>query len=218
MQPAWILAVLLCARALVSSDAFLQRAGRVSWLPTEELLDSLKGSNTSDDLRRTFNFDETEGNWTELQTLFLGHKHTKVVVLMTDSRQLPQGGFAATIRGTLPYWVSSVYINLLYALRHQYDFMRVDLPSQGLLRHSSWYKLQVIRVLLERYDNLVYLDSDAFFLSQDRTVGSLVAEFDLEGAKHLLLPENGLCCETANTGVMLWRRSPEAFKILEDWW
>ena len=72
-------------------------------------------------------------------------------------------------------------------------------------------------MLLSQYDYLVYLDSDAFFLSQDRTVSSLVAEFDLTGPKHLLLPENGLCCETANTGVMLWRNSPEAFKILEQW-
>lgn len=89
---------------------------------------------------------------------------------------------------------------------------------QGLLRHTSWYKLQVIRVLLSRYDYLMYLDSDAFFLSQERTIGSLVAEFDLQGSKHLLLPENGLCCETANTGVMLWRSSPESLQILEDWW
>ena len=141
-----------------------------------------------------------------------------MAVLMTDSRKLPRGGFAASSRGTLPYWVSSVYINLLYALRHHYDFLRVELPERGLLRHSSWYKLQVIRVLLSRYEYVMYLDSDAFFLSQDRTIGSLVAEFDLQGSKHLLLPENGLCCETANTGVMLWRNSPEAMEILEDWW
>ena len=213
----WIPFVVACL-LLLGADGFLEKAGKVSWLPTETLLEELKGNNETEDLKLTFRFDESEGVWSDLQTFSLAHKDAKVVILMTDSRKMPRGGFAAASRGTLPYWVSSVYINLLYAMRHQYDFLRVDLPEQGLLRHSSWYKLQVIRVLLNQYENVMYLDSDAFFLSQDRTVESLVQEFDLTGKRHLLLPENGLCCETANTGVMLWRRSPEAFKILEDWW
>ena len=213
-----LLALSLHHGSLAFLESLGQRTGKVSWIPTETLLAELKDNNATEDLHLTFRFNSSEGDWSELQTLRLEHPGARVAVLMTDSRKLPTGGIAATARGVLPYWVSSVYINMLYSLRHQYDFIRVDLPDQGMLRHSSWYKLQVIRVLLSRYDYLMYLDSDAFFLSQDRTIDSLVAEFDLTGARHLLLPENGLCCETANTGVMLWRHSPEALQILQDWW
>ena len=63
---------------------------------------------------------------------------SKVLMLMTDSRPLPKKPFAASNPVAAQYWVSAVYINLLYSLRHGYSFMRVALPSRGLLRHSSW--------------------------------------------------------------------------------
>lgn len=62
----------------------------------------------------------------------------KYLVLMTDSRTLPKEAFSASSPTTVPYFITSVYINILYSLRHGYDFMRVALPGQGLLRHSSW--------------------------------------------------------------------------------
>lgn len=191
---------------------------RVTWQNSESLLEALKGVNATEELKRVFRFDATEGDWAELRSLTLHYPTARSLVLMTDTRKLARENFPLMREGAVPYWTSSVFINLLYAMRHRYDFLRIELPEKGLLRHSSWYKLQVIRVLLERYDWLLYLDSDAFFLSQQHTLESLVSEFDLRGEKHLLLPENGLCCETANTGVMLWRNSAEAQHILKDWW
>ena len=162
----------------------------------------------------------------------------------------------------------------------------------GLLAGQPWsavtlmcsrcrYKLLVIRQLLQRYDYLMYMDSDAFFLLQvpllaaaaccstslctpkhapdqpkcrlvrpdkqvsknptsitqierpahrpsltpppgcavqHRSLESLVEEFKLSNSKAMLVPQNGLCCEVANTGVMLFRNSSQADSILRDWW
>ena len=43
-------------------------------------------------------------------------------------------------------------------------------------------------------------------------------EFQLGNKKAMLVPQNGLCCEVANTGVMLFRNSTQADSILRDWW
>ena len=128
------------------------------------------------------------------------------------------------------------------------------------------YKLLVIRQVLQQYDYVMYLDSDAFFLMQRRTVEDLVKvsssgtaqfewiwawsalqelvlisaaeggqqhcqawtacvltagrmqEFRLDGPNHLLIPSNRPWGEVANTGVMLFRRGPEADASLRDWW
>ena len=73
-----------------------------------------------------------------LETMYVENRSAKFLVLMTDSRVLPKEQFSASSPTTVPYWISSVYINILYSLRHGYDFMRVALPGKGLLRHSSW--------------------------------------------------------------------------------
>lgn len=127
---AWILLLTALRSAQGLLDVFGRRAGRVSWVSSENVLEELKGNNASDDLHAIFRFDSSEGDWSELQALSLASQEAKSVVLMTDSRKLPRGGFSATSRGSLPYWVSSVYINLLYALRHHYDFLRVELPDR----------------------------------------------------------------------------------------
>lgn len=146
-------------------------------------------------------------------------------ILMTDSRpfSVATGLHGHTymsnvdIPAALPYWAATVYINLLYAARWGYDLYRVQLPTAGLPRHPSWYKVATLRVLLPKFDWVLYLDSDAFVLDQTVSVERIMADHQLLG-QLAWFPTNYPIGPELNAGIMLVKQHPLADMFFTTWW
>lgn len=119
-----------------------------------------------------------------------------------------------------------------------YTFQASSVMSpRGKKRAPAWAKLLAINQTLfgesdqeiERADVLLYLDSDAYINMPDIKIGTLkafaiycsfnkhsVVHFWLQTSLTLWADDKG--DHKGNTGVMLWRRDANAFRMLQSWW
>ena len=118
-------------------------------------------------------------------------------------------------------WLLPAMVNLVHAVQHGYDFAHVQTPSRHPGRHSAWLKLVAMRLILPRYDYVLYLDSDTFFRQpgSPKVIENIVAEGQLDRGKIMAVTkENESYPDIANTGVIALRNSKETYQLLHDWW
>lgn len=103
-----------------------------------------------------------------------------------------------------------------YAVRHGYDLhltTRLLAPE----RPPAWSKIALVRDLLERYDEVFWVDADAIFLDISNDIAELVRpDKDLYLVEHVYAenPE----WRSANTGVFLVRSTAWARDFLARVW
>ncbi len=100
-----------------------------------------------------------------------------------------------------------------YAERHGYD-LHLHTESADLSRPPHWTKLRVLRELIERYETVVWLDSDLVIVDGRADIAR-----ELETGYFLYLVEHAYNDERVpNTGVMVLRSGETAAHFLDDAW
>ena len=112
-------------------------------------------------------------------------------------------------------------VNLLTAVDAGYDFAHLQMPASYPGRYPAWLKLVALRAVIEKYDYVLYLDSDTFFRRPGiaGVVEAIVREGGLSDRRVLALTrESPDFPDVANTGILAFRRSPVSLRMLEEWW
>jgi hypothetical protein len=100
-----------------------------------------------------------------------------------------------------------------YAKRHGYD-LHLHTQSADPSRSPHWTKIRILRDLVERYETVVWLDSDLVIVDGRKDIAD-----ELEPDRFLYLVEHAYNDERVpNTGVMLLRSGPMAERFLDDAW
>ena len=109
-------------------------------------------------------------------------------------------------------WMHNIsYINkAAYCQRWGYDLIIEDNTIVNKTRNVQWSKVPILRKWLPKYQWLLWMDMDAFFMRFDLPLTDMLDnDYDLVVAKDW----NGI-----NTGVFLLRSSPWSFKLLDQMW
>lgn len=128
---------------------------------------------------------------------------------------------ATLVFGELPYFRYTEAINRRYCEHRGYRF-EVMRPERQVLRSPIWYKVQGAKELLAESDYVLFVDADAFFVSEAQGIERLIEEHMGDAA--ILFgtdrrDKNFAWSDTnANCGVFLVRNCPKGFEILEEWW
>lgn len=70
-----------------------------------------------------------------------------------------------------------------YSDLHKIDFISETI-SADYDRHPAWYKIKLVLKLFDKYDTIMYIDSDAGFVSYDSSVNDYIqTDFDIALAK-----------------------------------
>jgi hypothetical protein len=100
-----------------------------------------------------------------------------------------------------------------YAKRHGYD-LHLHTKSADLSRPPHWTKIRILRDLIERYETVVWLDSDLVLVDGRADIAR-----ELEAGYFLYLVEHAYNDERVpNTGVMVLRSGEMAARFLDDAW
>lgn len=98
---------------------------------------------------------------------------------------------------------------LQYCKKNDYDFFDEDTVVDPL-RPPAWGKVRQILLHLQRYDYVMWIDSDTFVMDQNRLVEDLILE-EMNGRDILIAQDWKLI----NSGVMVIRNTPWARKFFE---
>ncbi len=113
----------------------------------------------------------------------------------------------------LKYYQAAAYSNMLYSMKHGYDFLYVGLFDRSVSqqRIPVWQRVAFLRGILPHYEYVFLLDSDAYVPVQAITVDDVVDHFNMTNDKVFLCPRD--VGDYINVGVMLIRRAslPLAF-------
>jgi hypothetical protein len=103
-----------------------------------------------------------------------------------------------------------------YAALHGYD-LRLSTQLLAPDRPPAWSKIALVRELLERYDEVLWVDADAIFVDISKDMAELVRpDKDLYLVEHVW--EENEAWRSANTGVFLVRSTPWARRFLDRVW
>jgi hypothetical protein len=103
-----------------------------------------------------------------------------------------------------------------YAALHGYD-LRLETEVLDPERPPAWSKIALVRQLLERYDEVLWVDADAIFLDISKDIAELVhSDKDLYLVEHVY--EQDESWRSANTGVFLVRSTRWARRFLDRVW
>ena len=103
-----------------------------------------------------------------------------------------------------------------YAALHGYD-LRLSTRLLDPTRPPAWSKIALVRQLLERYDEVLWVDADAIFLDISKDIGDLVRPGkDLYLVEHVY--EQDESWRSANTGVFLVRSTRWSRRFLDRVW
>jgi hypothetical protein len=103
-----------------------------------------------------------------------------------------------------------------YAALHGYD-LRLATDLLAPERPPAWSKIALVRQLLERYDEVLWVDADAIFLDISKDIAELVRpDKDLYLVEHVY--EQDESWRSANTGVFLVRSTRWARRFLDRVW
>lgn len=70
-----------------------------------------------------------------------------------------------------------------YSDLHNIDFVIETIPS-NYDRHPAWYKIKFVSSLFDKYETIMYIDSDAGFVSYDNDIDDYIqTDFDIALAK-----------------------------------
>lgn len=152
----------------------------------------------------------------------------KICVLMADSRhslwddsRQRHALFEEAQSRRYAMWLLPAMVNLAHAVQHGYDFAHIQMPFKHLSRHAAWLKLVAMRLILPRYEYVMYLDSDAFFRQPGipQVVETMISEGRLGRDKIIAVTKEDLeYPDVANTGIVLLRNNEQTLQMLHDWW
>ena len=75
------------------------------------------------------------------------------------------------------------YTKQKYSQLHNIDFLSETIPSD-YERHPAWYKIKLTLCLFDKYDTIMYIDSDAGFVNFENYIDEYLTEsFDIALAK-----------------------------------
>lgn len=148
-------------------------------------------------------------------------------VVMADNRAL-------ALDKTNEYWSVASTMNALYALTHGYSFTREETanltdPDMKSLnwktRGHPWIKVAVASTLLNKFDFLMMLDSDAFVYQSEVAAEAYLEKWKMLGPNPRKLmvvshEENPKLWPTGgrfNTGVYIIRNSAKSYAMLKRW-
>jgi hypothetical protein len=148
------------------------------------------------------------------------NKHP-IAILMMNSPNIPE------------YARYTTEINYIYATRYGYSFLVQRCPRTEDM-DKDWYfdgnneylfvwsKAAIVRQFLPFYEYLLFIDSDAIFFNQEKSIEEFIKEH--VGPETCIVAaqdckEKQYCFhqENLNAGVMLFRNRPETMTILNDW-
>ena len=106
-----------------------------------------------------------------------------------------------------------------YCQKHGYTFylLTEDHPIvEDRFKHPAWYKMKLIRYLIEQADSeyILWLDADSQILKTDDRLEYFFEKYISETGKELALVRE----YPINTGVMLIRCSEYNYKLMDDIW
>jgi len=103
-----------------------------------------------------------------------------------------------------------------FAARHGYDLvLRTELVAPE--RPPAWSKIRLVRDLLDRYEEVLWVDSDAIFVDISKDIAEVMRPGkDLYLVEHRWLANTEWRC--ANTGVFLIRSTPWSRDFLDAVW
>lgn len=123
--------------------------------------------------------------------------------------------------GELPYFHLSRRINEAYCQAHGYSFRIIREPDDKG-RHPNWAKLSGVRKLLSQADYVFFLDADAYFADQEKSLESFITERMGDASfvggtdrrdKYMAWSDFQL-----NTGSFLVKNDEVGHKLLATWW
>lgn len=110
----------------------------------------------------------------------------------------------------------SIEINKKYADKHGYDFVLLTKPYDKNVTHA-WQKIPAMLELLNRYDFVMYIDTDAIFYKQDKKIEGLFKKY--HGDILVCSDEkNSNSKYLVNGGVIIAKNSKKAKDILNFLW
>jgi hypothetical protein len=103
-----------------------------------------------------------------------------------------------------------------YANTHKMDVLLLSLPDIRLApaRPPAWDKIILIRHMLELYETVMWIDSDALFCQSKPDIRE---ELDPDCPMHIVFHHVGRSL-IPNTGVWVCRRLPETLELLNAIW
>jgi len=103
-----------------------------------------------------------------------------------------------------------------YAALHGYD-LRLSTQLLAPDRPPAWSKIALVRQLLERYDEVLWVDADAIFLDISKDIADLIrSDKDLYLVEHIWAENDSW--RAANTGVFLVRSTDWSRRFLDRVW
>jgi galactosyl transferase GMA12/MNN10 family len=103
-----------------------------------------------------------------------------------------------------------------YAALHGFD-LRFSTELLAPERPPAWSKIALVRDLLERYDEVLWVDADAIFVDISKDIADLLRpDKDLYLVEHLYEEDDSW--RSANTGVFLVRSSDWSRRFFERVW
>lgn len=178
----------------------------------------------------------------------------RVLLVQADSRPLvdesrgspPPGVFLPTgfWNQRLPFWTMASALHYLYAKRHGYDYVQVELPQTCSYENrvslgANWCKiwgLKEVRRLHPGYDWYLYTDSDCMYTNErmawPEALETLVKlNPNVANATVIVSSEEVTGCYIhlknrptkekecrVNSGIMLWKNTPVMADMLDFWW
>lgn len=110
----------------------------------------------------------------------------------------------------------SIAINKKYAEKHGYDFVILNKPYDKNVTHA-WQKIPAMIELLQKYDFVMYIDTDAIFYKQDLKIERLFKKYSGD----ILVcsdKKNSDGKYLVNGGVVIAKKSKKTIDILKFWW
>lgn len=124
------------------------------------------------------------------------------------------------MHGDVPYFPYSEWINRRYCERHGYRYVvRRDAPRKD--RHICWQKVPLILEELHDCEQLLFVDADAVFYSQELTIENEILPL-LENKLLLMASDCGEESarwnpELPNSGVIFMRSCDRVREIVSQW-
>ncbi|KAI9189382.1 hypothetical protein H9P43_000815 [Blastocladiella emersonii ATCC 22665] len=138
----------------------------------------------------------------------------RVLIMSADSRPLQRLADVKDDPHELVYMTTSAMYHTWYALRHGYDYRRVQIAAPPGW-HGTWAKVKAIYDALHRYDIVVFLDGDAFVAQPDKSIAWMMKRWGFHERASLLLPmdppdQPEANKNATNTGFWIARSTPVA--------
>jgi len=160
--------------------------------------------------------------WNKINLNMIGRK---ILVLMNDNRELEDNFEKAD------YWSYAAYINKQYCDKFGYDFKYInpyykentkdintciDMNTKEM-RHASWSKIIVIQSLINKYDYVVYVDSDCCFLDFNKSVDSIINKYE-DNNKIIFSSNYPWNSHLPCAGFFIIKNTIENIKFLDTWY